>query len=216
MKRTMMVICIFAALCVMSTVAQGAQTFKSYGVKFNVNPGKGVLYPAQNGKGCGRGFPSGTSPANQGTKMGCVRFDTDDFGLITFHLGPKVDTPVATCSNHGTQWVISMIELSGKGYRLEGGELSNKGEFEGYLPLPDWLKEAFPQVKEDTGILYEAVPPNTGLTHVTRLNLNNKPDTATDPGPPKDIWYRVTAVSCKPGNDAVLVTDPRFENQGKN
>jgi len=213
MKRTIMVICLFAALCVVSIAAQGAQKYKPYEVGFTVIPGKGELKPAK-GKDCERGFPAGKGPNSQDTKKGCVRFEKDDFGLITFHLGPHSE--VATCASAGTPWVISMIELSAKGYKLQTNELSNKGDFDDYLPLPDWLKEAFPQVKKATGILYEADPPNTGLTRVTRLNLNNKPDVATDPGPPKDIWYRVTAVSCKPGSEAVVVTDPRFENEGKN
>jgi hypothetical protein len=200
MKRVTMAICMFAALCVMSTSALGAQKFKNYEVGFKALPNKGELRADTDGQNCDRG------QGNDQKKMGCVRFEEDDFGLITFHTKPQVKT----CADPGTNWVISKVELTSKGYELSGGVLSNKGIFKDYLPLVDWLAAAFPQVDQATGVLYEADPPKTGLTRVTRLNLNNN---AT--ADPKDIWYRVSVASCKKDSDVVLVSDPRFENEGK-
>lgn len=201
MKRAMMAMCVFAALCVMSITAQGAQTFKNYAVEFKAHPAKGELRAVTDGQGCNKG------QGNQLKKKGCVRFAEDEFGLITFQVGAQPQA--RTCANSGTHWVISKIELSGQGYQLSGGVISNKGIFDDHLPLDDWLKNAFPQVDPLTGVLYEADPPNTGVTHVTSLNLNNNANTD-----PRDIWYRVSVASCAEGSDVVLVTDPRFENDG--
>jgi hypothetical protein len=201
MKRATLAMCLLVVACVMSTTAQGARNFKEYSVTFKAQPSKGELSADTDGQGCAKG------PGNQLKKKGCIRFEVDDFGLITFQVGSQPKP--RTCANPGTQWVISKIELSDRGYQLAGGEISNKGIFEDHLPLGSWVKESFPEMTEATGYLYEADPPNTGLTHVTRLNLNDNPDDE-----PKDIWYRVSVASCEEGSDVVLVTDPRFENDG--
>ena len=74
------------------------------------------------------------------------------------------------------------------------------------------FEEAFDQ---DTGELYKVTNPKDGVSRVTSLNLNNNVIT-TPPTPSKDIWYQVTVAECKDGSDVVLVSDPRFENDGKN
>ena len=195
-------ICVMLATCVISTSAYAAKTYKGYKIEFKPQPSKGMLHVDTDGQGCQKG------PGNQQKKKGCIRFEEDDFGLITFQLGSQPN--VKSCGVPGTKWVISKIELTAKGYQLNTGSISNKGIFEDHLPLPDWMKYAFPQVDQDTGVWYEASPGNTGPTQVQLLNLNNN-----DPGDgTKDIWYRVTVASCEDGSDAVLVTDPRFENDG--
>ena len=201
MKRVMTAIFTFVALFVISTAAQGAQKFETYEVEFKVHPNKGELRAVSLGQNCDRG------KGNDNKKKGCVKFGVDDFGLITIHLGTS---KIKTCAQPSTRWVISMIELSSKGYRLDSGELSNKGEFEDYLPLDNGLKEAFPQVDQASGVLYEAESPKNGATRVTVLNLNNNDKTT-----PKDIWYRVSVADCNADTDVVLVTDPRWENEGK-
>lgn len=198
MNRAVTTIRMFAALCVMSSAALGAQTFKEYEVEFKVHPNKGEIRAVTNGQGCTKG------QGNETKKKGCIKFAEDDFGLVTFSLGAQSKT----CAHPGTKWVISMVELTGKGYKLDGGVLSNKGIFEDQLPLADWIKASFPQVDQATGILYAAYPPYNGATRVTSLNLNNNTD-------PEDIWYRVTVAECGEDTDVVLVTDPRFENEGK-
>jgi hypothetical protein len=196
----MMATSLFTIFCMASTAALGAQTFRQYEVEFKAHPTKGELRAMTDGQGCNKG------QGNQQKKKGCVRFEEDDFGLITFSLGKQL----RTCSDASTKWVISKVELTGKGYKLDGGALSNKGIFEDHTPLEDWMKGAFPQVDQATGVLYEADPPSNGSTRVTSLNLNNNdPDDGT-----KDIWYRVSVASCEEGSDVVLVTDPRFENDG--
>jgi len=198
MKQVTIAKSVLMAFCLLSITAQGDQVFKEYEVEFNVHPTKGEIRAVTNGQGCSKG------QGNQTKKKGCIKFEEDDFGLITFSLG----TQLKTCAHPGTKWVISMVELTGKGYKLDGGVLSNKGVFEDYLPLADWMKVAFPQVDQTTGVLYAAYPPYNGATRVTSLNLNNNTD-------PEDIWYRVSVASCEEGSDIVLVTDPRFENEGK-
>lgn len=202
MRQVTLILCVFVAVCAMSsTSAQAAKKFKEYSIVFKAQPSKGVLHADTDGQGCAKG------PGNQQKKKGCVRFEVDDFGLITFQVGSQPHA--GTCANSGTKWVISKIELSDKGYELPGGGISNKGIFDDHLPLESWVKASFPEMDEATGFLYQADPPNTGLTHVTRLNLN---DNSKDD--PKNIWYRVSVASCEEDSDVVLVTDPRFENDG--
>lgn len=194
MKRVTIAMCVFAVLCVMSTAAQGAQTFESYEIKFQPKPGKGELEVTSGDKNCAKGV---------GARKGCVNFEEDDFGLITF----SIHNQVRYCTDSGTQWVISKIELSPEGYYLAGGTISDKGIFPSLSTMPPWLKSAFPQVN-DNGVLYKVANPQDGSTQVTAINLNNNdPDDGT-----KDIWYRVEVTKC--GSDEVLVSDPRFENEG--
>jgi hypothetical protein len=199
MQRAVTATCLFTFFCLVSTSVLGAQTFKEYEVEFKAHPQKGELRAVTNGQGCTRG------QGNEQKKKGCVKFEENDFGLITFSLGNQL----RTCTDESTKWVISKVELSDKGYKLDGGAISNKGIFEEQPALGDWMKAAFPQLDEDTGVLYEADPPKNGSTRVTSLNLNNN---ASDD--PKDIWYRVSIASCEADSDVVLVTDPRFENDG--
>jgi hypothetical protein len=187
----------------MSTAALAAKTYKSYEVKFQAFANQGELRAQSVGNGCLKG------KGDENDKMGCIRFSVDDFGLITFYLGNK-DKP-KTCDTNA-QWVISKVELSDEGYLVDDSGtavVSNKGIFDG--DLPDWLAEAFPQVNKTTGVLYEAKPAKDGVSRVVALNLNN--NAKTDP---KDIWYQVTVAECKDDSDVVLISDPRFENEGSN
>lgn len=199
MNRVIVPMSVFATFCLLSAGAMAKQTFNQYEVVFKPQPGKGEVNVVTDGYNCKKGN------GNQAEKKGCINFAEDYFGLITFRVG---NSP-RTCAISGTQWVISKIELSDKGYLLNDGTISNKGIFAGEDVAP-WVKSAFPQITGAAGVLYEADPPKTGATHVTTLNLNNN---AAAEGA-KDIWYRVSIASCKDDSDVVLVTDPRFENEG--
>lgn len=196
MKRTKMVIYTFTVCWMMSSLALAhAPDFNAYEVTFNPNPSKGELVASSNNMGCTKG---------QGQKKGCVNFPKDTLGLITFSVANKLKQ----CSDPGTKWVITRVELSHSGLLLpDGTTLSEKGIFGGNLP--SWLEDAFPQVNPTTGILYEVSDKLDGVTRVTSLNLNNNTGA-------KDIWYQVTVSNCDADSDVVLVSDPRFENEGKN
>ena len=219
MKRPLTVISIFAVLCVMSTAALGAQTtelktvalaqtteLKKFTVKFDIDAKNGVVTTKSDNKGCLKG---------KGKKAGCIRFLVGTIGLINFSLD-NGNQGVMYCSEETKpKWVISKVELSDQGYLVTAEDpddppvVSDKGIFGGNLP--DWLKNSFPQVNQNTGILYEVPTPQMGMTQVTGLNLNNNNATLGV----EDIWYRVTVASCNADSDVVLlVSDPRFENDG--
>jgi len=150
------------------------------------NPGQNALEP-QNSHKCG-----------PGNAPGCVQFDKNFLGTITFRIqnGPK-DT---TCSGvPKPQWVITEVELTAD----ETAPGSGKGDFT--KPIPDWLKDAFPQTNSLTGVAYE-----TNITYGTSsaviIDLNNNTGE-------KVAHYKVTAKDCE--GSQTLVTDPMVINKGK-
>jgi len=195
MKRTMMVICIFAGLWVMSSIALAHDqnpSFASYTVKFNPNKQKGELEAVSINDKCTKG---------KGDRLGCVNFPLNSIGLVTF----SVDNKVKQCGDPGAKWVITKIELTDKGFIFPDNEISDKGIFND--AVDSWLIAAFPQYDDQDNVLYEVDNKDNGVTQVTRLNLNNNSGI-------QNIWYRITVADCD--SDLILVTDPRFENQGKN
>ena len=202
MKRAMIVVGIFVTLCLMSAIAEAAVPFKHWVVDLDVNQNKGEITATVVDGDCKKGKG----------KKGCIRFEIDHIGLITF----STDKKTQICSDNYKKWVISKVELSDKGYLLPAESpsttptISDKGIFEDSPNLPDWLEDAFPQLVKSTGVLYEASADLDGVTQVTRLNLNNNNATLGA----KDIWYRVTVAKCGTEPVEVMVTDPRFENDG--
>lgn len=197
MKRPVTVLGAFTASLLISSAALAhTPTFNAFEVNLKANPGQGTLTSDSPNKGCTKG---------QGQKKGCVNFPLDSIGTITFALGNSVKQ----CSDNGTNWVITKVELTHQGLLIPtstGTVLSDKGIFSG--SLPNWLESSFPEVDQQSGFLYEVTDKEDGVTRVTSLNLNN------NTGGAKDIWYRVSVANCK--SDVVLISDPRLENEGTN
>lgn len=171
-------------------------------IEFTVNPGQGVLMPFTGSQGCTRG---------QGERKGCVRFAADTLGQIKFSL--KGNPATNKCSDPGTQYVITKIELSHEGYLLAGSPtpvISEKGIFnpDAAWQIPSWLQDAFPGV-DAKGVVYSASKDDAS-NQATIINLNNQPNKGG--GNEKDIWYRISVTDCNDGS--VLRSDPRLENDG--
>ena len=158
-------------------------------------------------------------PGNKGclgsaAKAGCIRFDINETGTITFALpGP---TDVKTCLANGVQNVITRIEFTDKASTND----PDKGDFYATLqnPIPQkFQKQAITQLDVDTGMAYE----KTGQTHPsgkqageTRVPLINVNGPGNSGAPGQSLWYRVTITSCDGNN--TWVTDPRLVNDGMN
>ena len=141
---------------------------------------------------------------------GCMNFEVDTVGAITFRVAGNPAR--LTCgdpanpSSQDADKVITRIEVTDRPSGSSG--TSQKGDFSGPL-AGTWLKTyAFPQVDQNTGILYD-VPVNNGLTHLTLVNLNSHPQADGI----KSFWYRVTVTDCDDPTRS-WVSDPRGDNQG--
>ena len=197
MKRAVTIVGLFVILCLVSAIAQAAVPFKHWIIDLDVKQNKGEIIATVIDGDCKKG---------KGDKKGCVRFEKNHIGLITFATHQKAQS----CSDNSNRWVISKIELTDIGLVYTDGKVSDKGVFEDNPNLPGWLEDAFPQLVKSTGVLYEASTELDGVTQVTSLNLNNNDATLGV----KDIWYRVTIAKCGTNPVEVMVTDPRFENDG--
>jgi hypothetical protein len=168
-------------------VAPPNLTLEQPEIILKANAGQGKLEP-QNSHKCAAG-----------DKPGCVQFDKNTLGTITFRIqnGPK-DTNCNTPPK--PQWVITKVELTADELPPAG---SGKGDYS--KPIPAWLSDAFPQINSLTGVVYEASL-NFGTSSAVIVDLNNNEGE-------KIIYYKVTATSCLGGN--VLVTDPMVRNEGE-
>lgn len=193
----------FATLTLlMSTALRAGVNWTAVEVEFSVKPGQGVLMPHSQSQGCSRG---------QGERKGCVKFATDTIGQITFSLLGNPATH--KCSDPGTKYVITKIELSHEGYLVAAKPspvISEKGIFDPdpAWQIPGWLQDAFPGISSK-GVAYSASKEDAS-NQATIINLNNQPNAKG--GNEKDIWYRVSVTDCNDGS--VLRSDPRFENDG--
>ena len=140
----------------------------------------------------------------KGKHKGCLLFEVDKVGLITFYLSGS-RKKVKNCSN-ATE-VITRIEITTTGE--DNNPDASKGDFDRTSPLPLWVKtNAFTNINLKTGIVYEATEKN-GLTQVIRLNQNSHDQKIGE----RRFWYRVTATDCEtPAN--TWTTDPRGDNEG--
>lgn len=149
--------------------------------------------------------------------VGCMNFDTDTVGVISFRVRGKPNG--LTCTNPTApgkvaKQVITKIELTDK--PSGGSDTSAKGDFSSGL-AGTWLKKfAFPQVNQGTGILYD-VAVNDGLARMTLVNLNSQQSILSPLGQPesKPFWYRVTVTDCADPTKT-WETDPRGDNKGSN
>ena len=143
---------------------------------------------------------------------GCLLFRRGELNYIVFHL-PGSKNQVKNCSS--AKNVITKIEVTATG--ADNGTSVYKGDFN--AGLPDWLKDAFPVINAETGIIYEAASPEFARTQEWVSNLNNHDNPPNAPGLTKSFWYRVTVTACAKnadGTHAVWVSDPRGDNEGKN
>jgi hypothetical protein len=150
-----------------------------------------------------------SNKCNQGKEHpGCLVFKEDKIGLIRFYLNGSNKYKVNKCPPDGTaSKVITEIQLTAEG---EGGDpQAVKGDFT-VFPLPSWIEnDAFPNVKLNTGIVYQAALADA-RTQAWLINMNSH-----DAGTIKSFWYKVTATDCaNPAN--TWVTDPRGDNEGIN
>jgi len=172
-------------------------TFKHLKVKFQnpVTSGANLEIPA---------IPT-CPPTSQ--NPGCVSFDVDEFGAMTFELlGQGAGTGPKKCSDgNSVKWVITKIDGT-----VTGNSTTFKGSGWGSA-LSAWANEAFYPIKDSSsGVLYEQ-DYDKGSTEVTIINKNNH-----DPADgTKILYYRVTATECDTPN-ATKSSDPGVENKGTN
>ena len=148
----------------------------------------------------------------KGKHDGCLLFKWDESGYIVFHL-PGSKNHVKNCSSFES--VITKIELTAT--RAAESDKDDKGDFRGPFPLPTWLKDAFPAIDLDTGIVYEAASLDIARTQEGVSNLNNHANPDNEPDAVESFWYRVTVTACaenEDGTHTVWVSDPRGDNEG--
>ena len=149
---------------------------------------------------------------------GCLLFRQGELGNIVFHLyGSRKEAKI--CSDSNAKNVITKIELTTtsavQGPKDDKHE-DAKGNFDRSVPLPAWLKDAFPAIDLDTGIVYEAAL-DVARTQAWVLNLNNHENQPGEPAVIMSFWYKVTVEACdknKDGTRTMWVSDPRGDNEG--
>lgn len=198
MRRIIFITLLVAHGVMAARLALAAPNWAPKDVEFSVNPGLGTLLAHTNNQGCTRG---------QGARKGCLRFEKDSIGQITFSLMGQPGSN--KCSDAGTKYVITEVELSHVGYLVAtntGNQISDKGLFD--QPVPAWLQAAFPGV-DVNGVAYSATK-EAASSQARIINLNNN-DNASGTNA-KDVWYRITVTNCS--DDSKLRSDPRIENEG--
>ncbi len=162
--------------------------FFEYRVNFNANGPKPMQTPSAN-RNCTKGA---------GPRLGCIKFETDTYGVIVFGLVGERDNK--KCGDAGVNWVITKVELS------DSGDVDTSKGTDFGTPVPSWVQDSFYGVDASTGFIYDKSWQN-GRTSVAVINLNNHSGD-------KDLWYRVTATNCAETDDT-NTSDPRVENMGK-
>jgi hypothetical protein len=139
-----------------------------------------------------------------GKKNGYVGFDEGESGLITFAIkNEDIDDRCKPPAGGGlADWVITLVELS-----ATGDVSTEKGtNFGGDQKEYPWLKEAFPDVTLEDGVIFKAKTLAEGRTSLTLFSANQQiGETFT--------FYRITATRCSTGE--TVRTDPGVGNGGK-
>ena len=147
---------------------------------------------------------------NAGTHSGCLEFDVDTIGTITFQVRNNwQEQDSLTCPETippGRRYrVITGIEVTAT---ADTTNPSEKGNFLGGID-GTWLKKfAFPSADAE-GYIYTVNSKDQGLSEVTVVNMNSHPASEGT----KPFWYKITVKDC--GSDAIWITDPRGDNQGR-
>lgn len=167
-----------------------------------------LLTPQGNGQGGGTlnvhlGF--GQSCASN-PHDGCMNFQTDAVGAITFRLPGPSDR--MTCTNPAQPQkvaakVITGIQVTETPYKQN----PQKGNFSGRVTGTELKKYAFPQA-DANGFIYKVNNKNEGLARVTVINMNSHPAAQGT----KSFWYRIKVEDCS--NNGYWQTDPRGDNEG--
>jgi hypothetical protein len=142
---------------------------------------------------------NGPKRCNNG-KEGCMDFNTNKLGTVNFRFyGRQRERDCNT--RRKADWVITNVQLSEL-----GDPATDKGDFPN-VP-PQWLIDAFPDIDTTNGVIYASDYKQAERT-VTFINLNNN-----DLADPKDIYYQVTATSCRDSSKTITI-DPKIRNLGK-
>lgn len=139
---------------------------------------------------------------------GCLLFRRGELSNIVFHLNGSRNEG-KSCSDSKNKNVITKIELTATSAGKDTKD--DKGDFDRTPPLPAWLKDAFPAINLDTGIVFEASL-DVARTQAWVLNLNNHENQPGEPTVIKSFWYKVTVTACD--GSATWVSDPRGDNEG--
>jgi len=170
-----------------------ARTYVSYEVEFQPNTGPPMITTTPGPK-CARGV---------GSKPGCMRFNTDEYGSILFALtvGPDGEK----CGRPGVSWVITKVEAAETG-NINTGKSTAWG-----ASLSTRVRNDFyPMDDPDHGVLIDT--DWKAATNTAGLMNRNISDTAYD------LWYKITATKCPDDDSDELETnwsDPRIENEGR-
>jgi len=168
-----------------------------------------LLIPQGNAGGTLQAHLDFGQSCNANQHIGCMNFQADIVGVITFRLpGPKDKIACNNPANphKSAHRVITEIEVTAT---PDNGNPTGKGDFSGVVAANSWLRQyAFPQADND-GYIYK-VDKNQGLARVAVINMNSHPAAQGT----RQFWYKITVEDCS--SNFTWTTDPRGDNKGLN